>query len=226
MSLSTQRSVLSFSRAFNPKPDRGYGPHLSTHLGLLVLRLHLQGCRIRLVPAVDYQDSAEDYKEIWVALRVVFLDDPFISELASHRCHFALGTISGRVDVLRAVAFDDDSISAFLQDRFGYNKVWQFSADTYTMSSTRNTVNAYPQEDFAFALVDARDQCFTLIPLFRRVRLAWCSCEPHMQLHPHPSLQSLPQPARLAHFAAFEQDALDHWIIFDEIDAANMEVDF
>ncbi len=95
MSLSMQRSVLSFSRAFNPKPVRGYGPHLSTHLGLLVLRLHLQGCRIRLVPAVDYQDSAEDYKEIWVALRVVFLDDPFISELASHRCHFTFGTISG-----------------------------------------------------------------------------------------------------------------------------------
>ncbi len=190
------------------------------------MRLHLQGCRIRLVPAVEYQDSADGFKNVWVALRVIFLDDPFISELASHQCHFTLGTITGRKDVLHCVAFNHDPISAFLQDHFGYSKVWQLYADTYTMSSTRNTVNAYPQEDFARALVDARDQIFTLIPLFRRVRLAWSCCEPHMQLHPHPSLQSLPQPARLAHFAAFEQDALDHWIIFDEIDMADMEVDF
>ncbi len=226
MSLSTQRSVLSFSRAFNPKPDRGYGPHLSTHLGLLVLRLHLQGCRIRLVPAVEFQDSASGHKEIWVALRIIFLDDPFISELASHRCHFLLGTISGHVGVLHSVAYNDDSISARLQDRFGYNKVWQFQADTYTMSSVCNTVNAYPQLDLALALADVRDQVFTLIPLLRRVRLSWRSCEPHMQLQSHPSIQALPQSARLAHFSAFEQDALDHWLSFDEVDAANMEVGF
>ena len=48
---------------------------------------------------------------------------------------------------------------------------------------------------------------------------------PFSRHHSHPSLQTLPQPARLAHFAAFKQDALDHWLSFDEADAANMEVD-
>ena len=65
-----------------------------------------------------------------------------------------------------------------------------------------------------------------MLPLEQRVRLSWCSCEPHMQLHPHPALQVLPQEVRLAHFSAFELDALDDWLSFDEVDAKQMEVGF
>ena len=190
------------------------------------MRLHLKTCRILLVPAVEFQDSSSGGKEIWIALRIIFLDDPYVSELASHRCHFSLGTVSGHTGILHSIAYNNDSISGLLHDRLGHGKVWFLQADTYTMCSVSNTVNAYPQLDLALALADVRDTVFGLIPLEQRVRLAWWSCEPHMQLHPHPALQVLPQEVRLAHFAAFELDALDDWLSFDEVDVKQMEIGF